>query len=232
MIESNPKRLDSFFPTMKLTSLCILSLVLSWVSLSGQSDSGESGGGNSAGSPSDGQISDRESMVAPANYRIQPSDILAVTIFQQPDLEKQTRVEADGTITLHLVGRVNVDGLSVSEAREKITELYDRDFLVNPQVDLQVIEFNLDEVQVLGQVRTPGTIVIPPDQDLTLLQAISRAGGFTRLARKGSVKIRRELEDGEKKVFAINASDLISDPDSQDFILQDGDIVFVDERLI
>ncbi|MBC2601418.1 polysaccharide biosynthesis/export family protein [Puniceicoccus vermicola] len=220
---------------MKPLSLCLLAFALSLNSLVAQTDSGDSGGSSSSDSGSagnDGMINDRDAMVAPVNYRIQPSDILSVQIYQQMDLDKETRVEADGTISLHLVGRVNVEGLTISEAREKITELYDRDYLVNPQVDLQVIQFNLDEVQVLGQVRTPGTIAIPPDQDLTLLQAISRAGGFTRLARKGSVKIRREMEDGEKKVFAINASDLISDPDSQDFVLQDGDIVFVDERLI
>jgi polysaccharide export outer membrane protein len=171
-------------------------------------------------------------MVAPANYRIQPSDILFVQIFQHQDLDKEARVEADGTISLHLIGRVNVEGLTVSEAREKVTELYNRDYLVNPQIDLQVVQFNLDKIQVLGQVRQPGVIGIPPDEELTLLRAISQAGGFTRLARKGSVQIRRELEDGDTKVFVVNASDLISDPDSEGFILQDGDIVFIEERII
>lgn len=197
----------------------------------GQSDESDGGSDGPAPAPS-GFINDRDTMLAPANYRIQPSDILFVQVFQQPDLDKEARVEADGTITLHLIGRVNIEDLTVSEAREKITELYDRDYLVNPQVDLQVVQFNLDKVQILGQVRSPGLIGIPPDEELTLLRAISQAGGFTRLARKGSVQIRRELEDGEVKVFVINASDLISDPDSEDFILKDGDIVFIEERLI
>jgi len=171
-------------------------------------------------------------MVAPANYKIQPSDVLYRQVFQHPDLEKEARVEADGTIALHLVGRVNVQDLTVSEAREKITELYNRDYLVNPQVDLQVVQFNLDKVQVLGQVRQPGLIGIQPDEDLTLLSAISQAGGFTRLARKGTVRVRRTLEDGEVRVIVIDASDLITDPDSEDFVLQGGDIIFIDERLI
>ncbi len=170
--------------------------------------------------------------MAPANYEIQPSDVLYLQVFQHPDLEKEARVEADGTIALHLIGRVNIQDLTVSEAREKITELYNRDFLVNPQVDLQVVNFNLDKVQVLGQVRQPGLIGIQPDEELTLLSAISQAGGFTRLARKGTVKVRRKLDDGEVKVMVIDASDLITDPDSEDFVLQDGDIIFVDERII
>ena len=198
----------------------------------GQIDSSESGGSDESTATQGSSLNTQATMVAPANYRVQPSDILAVQIYQQRDLDKEARVEADGTITLHLIGRVNVEGLTVSEAREKVTELYNRDFLVNPQVDLQVTQFNLDQVQILGQVRSPGSIVIPPDEDLSLLQAISRTGGFTRLARKGSVQIRRELENGETKVYVINASDLISDPDSEGFILQDGDIVFIDERII
>ncbi|MEM0966018.1 MAG: polysaccharide biosynthesis/export family protein [Verrucomicrobiota bacterium] len=183
--------------------------------------------------PSSGDVAVRGGVpVAPPNYKIQPSDILSIQVFQQQDLDKDSRVEADGTITLHLIGRVNVQGLTVGEAREKVTELYNRDFLVNPQVDLQVTQFKLEQVQVLGQVRNPGAIGIPPDEDLSLLQAVSRAGGFTRLARKGSVQIRREIDDEETRVFVINASDMISDPDSEVFILRDGDIVFVEERLI
>ena len=220
---------------MKQKTFCFLACILSLTPLVGQSESGDTGGNDQSTSTStspDGRIGNIDSMVAPANYRIQPSDILSIQVYQQQDLNKEVRVEADGTISLHLVGRVNVEGLTGSDARERITELYDRDYLVNPQLDLQVIQFNLDEVQVLGQVRAPGTIAIPPDEDLTLLQAISRVGGFTRLARKGSVQIRRESDEGETKVFVINASDLISDPDSEGFILQDGDIIYVEERFI
>jgi len=214
---------------MKKLRLLLLPLLTLSSVLSAQSESSDGGDSPAA---TDGSVEGRSLAVAPMNYRILPSDILALEVFQHEDLNKEFRVEADGTVNLHLIGRVNVEGLTIAEAREKITELYDRDYYVNPQIDLQILQFNLDEVQVLGQVRTPGTISIPPDEDLTLLQAIARVGGFTRLARKGSVKIRREIENGERKVFAINASDLISDPDAQDFILQDGDIVFVDERLI
>ncbi|MFP4351258.1 MAG: polysaccharide biosynthesis/export family protein [Puniceicoccaceae bacterium] len=214
--------------------LSLLCLFAGGLSASAQSsEDGDAGEASDTRVPrSDDRADNRETMVAPANYRIKPSDVLFVEIFQQRDLQKEARVEADGTITLHLIGRVNVEGLTVSEAREKITEFYDRDYLVNPQIDLQVIHFNTEQVQVLGQVRTPGSVAIPPDDELTLLQAISRSGGFTRLARKGAVQIRRESEDGETKVFIINATDLISDPDSEGFILEDGDIVFVDERIL
>jgi polysaccharide export outer membrane protein len=172
------------------------------------------------------------SIMAPANYKILPSDVLVMNVFQHPDLGTRARVEADGTIHLHLVGRVNVQGLTLSEAREKITELYNRDFLVNPQVELQISEFNLDRVQILGQVRTPGVVGIPPDEDLTLVQAIARVGGFTRLARTGAVQIRRTSPDGEITVVTVNARDLIRDPDAKEFVLKNGDIVFVDERLL
>ena len=234
MIESSPKRLDSFFRFMKFLAFLFLLVPILFFTAFGQTESSGPGADSSPDSSAsaDGQTGPEESMVAPANYRIQPSDIIQVVFYQHGDLNKEVRVEADGTINLHLVGRVNVEGLTVTEVREKIIELYDRDYLVNPQADIRIVQFNLDKVQVLGQVRSPGTVTIPPEEDLTLIQAIARVGGFTRLARKGSVKIRREMEDGETKVFAINASDLISDPDAQDFVLQDGDIVFIDERFI
>jgi len=218
---------------MKLAILLSLLFLLSHLTgdLAAQTDNSGSDDSSSSRSSEQG-VSGRETVVAPANYRIQPSDVLFVQVFQQSDLNKEARVEADGTISLHLIGRVNVEGLTVSNARERIVELYDRDYLVNPQIDLRVTQFNMEEVQILGQVNSPGAVAIPPDDDLTLVQAISRVGGFTRLARKGSVQIRREMEDGETKVFVINATDLISDPDSEGFILQDGDIVFVAERII
>jgi len=219
---------------MRTSAFLLLTTLFLTVEVFAQSGTSSTNGDSAAGSSqsSGNQTPSAEQMIAPANYKIQPSDVIAVVFYQHNDLDKEVRVEADGTISLHLVGRVNIEGLTVSDAREKIVELYGRDYLVDPQVDVRITSFNYGKVQVLGQINSPGTIPIPPDEDLTLIQAIATAGGFTRLARKGSVKIRREMEDGETKVFSINASDLISDPDAQDLVLQDGDIVFVDERFI
>lgn len=222
--------------TSKIPFFLLLFTLLSAVSLLAQEDNApptrDYGSDSAIPAPTPGgDLDDGLSIIAPANYEIKPSDVVSLRVFQHNNLNKESRVEADGTIHLHLVGRVNIEGMTVTEAREKITALYNRDFLVNPQIDLQVIEFDLDRVQILGQVRTPGTVGIPPEKDLTLIQAIARVGGFTRLARQGTVQIRRTIESGETKVFVIDASDLISDPNSDQFVLQNGDIVYVQERI-
>ena len=168
----------------------------------------------------------------PANYRVQPSDQLLVEVYRHPDLEKVSRVEADGTITLHLIGQIEVEGMTVAEIREKVAALYNRDYLVDPELDVYVTDFSLAEVQVMGEVREPGTVQIPPDDDLTLLEAIVERGGFTPLARRNSVQVRREGENDQIEVFRVNAKDLVDDPEAEQFTLQDGDIIFVRERIL
>lgn len=213
-----------------LTLLLALVLPLHYLPAQAQ-DAGRSGGSRAeAGAPESGVGS--QGFVAPMNYRIRAGDIISIQIFKEPELGRQVRVEADGSINLHLVGKVKVEGMTVSDARELIRELYDRDFLVNPQIDLLVIDFNLERVQILGQVNRPGIIAIEPDRELTLLHAIALAGDFTRMAKRNSVQVRRTLEDGSTQVFIINASQLINNPAAEDFPLVNGDLIFVDERII
>ncbi|MEQ9825276.1 MAG: polysaccharide biosynthesis/export family protein [Puniceicoccaceae bacterium] len=167
-----------------------------------------------------------------SNYRLKPSDLIEVMVFQEPDLNKQVRIEADGSIILPLINRVKVGGLSVDEARKQIQELYNQDFLVNPQVNLLVLEYRMRKVDVIGQVNQPGPIEIPSDQALSLVEAISQAGSFTRLARRTTVQVTRTDTDGKKRVIEINVDRMMSSEDAPDFILQDGDIVFVPERFL
>lgn len=167
-----------------------------------------------------------------SNYLLKPSDLIEVMVFQEPDLNKQVRIEADGSIVLPLINRVKVGGLSIDEARQQIQELYNEDFLVNPQVNLLVLEYRMRKVDVIGQVNQPGPIEIPSDQALSLVEAISQAGSFTRLARRTTVQVTRTDTDGKKRVIEINVDRMMSSEDAPDFILQDGDIVFVPERFL
>ncbi|MCG8528361.1 MAG: polysaccharide export protein [Opitutales bacterium] len=167
-----------------------------------------------------------------SNYLLRPSDLIQIQVFQEPDLNKEVRIEANGTIVLPLINRVKVGGISISEAQERIRYLYDKDYLVNPQVSVLVLEYKPREVDVLGQVNAPGPVEIPFDRELTLVEAISRAKGFTRLARRSSVQVTRINEDGEKEVFTINADKMMGEVDSKEYILKEGDSVYVPERLL
>jgi len=189
-------------------------------------DAGTDGGGN------EGSSDGTRGFVLPDNYRIQTSDELSVDVFREPELAKVVRVEGDGSVTLPLIGTIRAEGLTIPELRESIRSLYARDYIVNPQITVTVVSFRLQAVQVLGQVNRSGTVQIPPDEDLTLVDAISRSGGFTRLAKRREVTVKRIFEDGSTEVYKVNVDRIMTDPNVDDFVLRNGDVVYVDEILI
>ena len=134
---------------------------------------------------------------AQPEYVLQSYDLIKVEVFQEPDLERQVRLSQDSVVTLPLIGTVNLKGKNVRQAQVLIRDLYDRDFLVNPQINITVLEYAKETVTVLGAVNTAGAILIPQDQTLNLLDAIGRAGGFSRLADRKHIKLTRVSDDGQ-----------------------------------
>jgi polysaccharide export outer membrane protein len=169
--------------------------------------------------------------VVGSNYVLRASDIIEVSVFNEPDLRKSVRVESDNTISLPLIGRVRIGEMTVAEAQELITELYDRDFIVNPQVSLLVLEFSVETVRILGAVNKPGVVVIPHDRGLTLTDAIAGVNGISRLGNSRSLQIRRVSEDGSTRVLDVNFDQILSDPNARDIPLVNGDTIFVRERI-
>lgn len=169
---------------------------------------------------------------AAADYILQPSDLLNVQVFQEENLKRDVRVSQEYSITLPLIGKVDLKGKSLRQAEDLIRDLYNRDFLVNPQVNVVVIEYAKRTVNVIGQVNQPGAVLFPQEQGLTLLDAISRAGGFSRLANRTQVKLTRTNADGKTETYIINADDLIKGNSSNSWPLLVNDIVFVPERIL
>lgn len=169
---------------------------------------------------------------AAMDYVLQPSDLLNVQIFQEENLRRDVRVSQEYSITLPLIGKVDLKGKSLRQAEELIRELYDRDYLVNPQVNVVVIEYAKRTVNVIGSVNQPGAVLFPQEQGLTLLDAIARAGGFSRLANRREIKLTRTNADGKTDTYIINADDLIKGNSSNSWQLQANDIIFVPERMI
>ena len=168
----------------------------------------------------------------PTDYLIQQSDLLRVQIFQEPELLREVRVTQEYTLFLPLIGLVDVRQKTVRQTEELIRQLYDRDYLVNPQVTITVLEYAQRTVQVLGQVNDSGAIPFPPEQPMSLLDAISRAGGFTRLAERRRIQLTRTDEAGKTETFTINADDLIKGNSSVQWLLKKGDTIFVPERIL
>lgn len=165
------------------------------------------------------------------DYVLLPSDLLRVQVFQEDDLTREVRISQENTINLPLIGSIDVKGKTVRELRETIRELYDRDYLVNPQINVFVLEYAKRSVNVLGSVNTPGVVLFPQEQGMALLDAISRVGGFTRLADRKRLKLTRTIE-GKTTSYIINADDIIQGSAKDPWVLVQDDVIFVPERIL
>ncbi|MFH1496305.1 MAG: polysaccharide biosynthesis/export family protein [Verrucomicrobiota bacterium] len=172
-----------------------------------------------------------QSVPAGGDYILMASDLLQVRIFQEDDLARDVSVSQNQTITLPLIGTVDVKGRTVRETEALIRDLYDKDFLVNPQVNLTVIRYAERTVNILGSVNSPGPVVFPQEKGLTLLEAISRAGGFSRLANKNKIKLTRTDLEGESSTYIIDATKLIDGKAANSWSLQINDVIFVPESI-
>lgn len=170
--------------------------------------------------------------VESTDYVMQPSDLIRVMVFQEPDLMREVRITQEYTITLPLIGTIDLRNKTVRQAEEIIRSLYDKDYLVNPQINLTVLEYTQRTVKVLGAVNSPGAIVFPPEQKMGLLEAIARAGGFSRIAERRKVRLSRTLEDGKSENYIINTDEMIQGASAQQWLLTKGDVIFVPERIL
>ena len=201
------------------------------------SSSGSFGGSSSDGGSS-GNASGRSGglsgvgIIVGENYVLKPSDVISVEVYQEQDLEKTVRVEGDGSVALALIGKVKIGGMTVGEAQSLITDLYNRDYLVDPQVSVLVTSFSPRMVHVLGSVNNPGVVEIPPDRDLTLIEAIAAVRGVSRLGNPKSITVKRVDNTGRAQQMEVNFTRIVTDPDVKDLVLKEGDTVWVPERII
>ena len=222
------------FQTSLASSLFILCSLTNAqdMSSSGSGSSGSSNNQNYSSSSNGSNGSSGIGIVVGENYILKPSDVISVEVYQEGDLEKSVRVEGDGSVALALIGKVKVAGMTVAEAQSLITDLYNRDYIVDPQVSLLVVQFSPKIIHILGSVNSPGVVEIPPDRNLSLTEAIAGVRGVSRLGNPKSITIKRVDADGRARQMEVNFSRIVSDPNVKDIVLQEGDTVWVPERII
>jgi len=177
-----------------------------------------------------GQAAPASTAVQTNDYLLRPSDILQIQIFQEQDLTREVSVSQEYTISLPLIGTVDARNRSVRQVEELIRQLYDRDYLVNPQVTLIVLRYAERSVNVIGSVNVPQAVPFPSERGLTLLDAIARAGGFSRLADRSKVSITRTDDGGVSRTFTVNAERLIDGNTANLYQLQVNDVINVPEK--
>lgn len=154
-------------------------------------------------------------------------DVFAVRVYGEEDLSGEFRISDDGTIDYPFAGRISVLGLRSGEVQTLIADKLKDGYLKNPQVSVMVKEWNSRKVAVLGQVQKPGSVVYFPR--MTIVDAIAAAGGFTPIAAKNKVTLRRENKGAVKsKVFPVAD---ISEGRQPNIPLLPGDVLVVEERM-
>lgn len=174
------------------------------------------------------------------SYRIAPTDKLRIAVVQEAELDSIVRVDANGSVNLKYVGPITIVGLTISEAEKMIEASYrDGRFLRSPQVTINVEEYALREVSIQGEVKNPARYPMPVETVVTLLDIVTRAGGFTDVAKGTEVKITRFGPDGRVlKVFVVDVESIIKGKGKDQKIedstleLEPGDVIYVPQRII
>jgi polysaccharide export outer membrane protein len=178
---------------------------------------------------SGGGTAPRARLAAPSEKTvIGPGDVFTMEIVGEKDLPREFHVASDGTADLPYVETIDVAGLEPQDIARVIKKLLiEKKVLVDPTVIVQVKEYNSRRVILLGQVSKPGSY--PLTTGLTLLQAISLAGGLTAIANDDRVTLTRKV--GDKTQTVSVSVDRITEGKAEDVPLQAGDRIYVYERL-
>jgi polysaccharide export outer membrane protein len=154
-------------------------------------------------------------------------DVIEVRVYREAELSGIYQVGSDGVVVFPLCQRVQVANLTANTAADRFRDCLAAGFMRDPQVTVVVREYNSKKVFVFGEVQKPGTF---PFQDgMSVVQAVTLAGGFTRTAAQNSTSVTRRVNGVESKI-RVNVQDIALGK-APNFTLEPGDIVFVPESL-
>lgn len=156
-------------------------------------------------------------------------DTFSIRVFGEQDMSQDYRVAPDGTIDFPYLGRVHVAGHEPSRIADEIREaLRDRQILRDPQVSVYVRELGSRTITILGAVARPGTFPFSPN--MSIIQAVSLAGGFAAIADQSAVRLTRNVRGVGRRTYVIPV-DMIADGRIANLVLGPGDVLSVPERV-
>jgi polysaccharide export outer membrane protein len=165
-----------------------------------------------------------DAMTPTGTYKIQPGDVLEISVWKEESLLKQVLVRPDGGISFPLVGNVIAAGKSVDELQGLITERLSK-YIPDPVVTVSTAQLNGNKVYVIGKVPRPGEFIA--NRYMDVVQALSMAGGMTAYAAANKIKVLRR-ENGVMTAIPFRYGDIEKGENlEQNIILQSGDVVVV-----
>ena len=166
---------------------------------------------------------------APAGYILSANDQIAIEVFGEDDLRTAARLNAEGNMSIPLLGSIHLAGLTLTQAATRLTDLYARDYLVNPRVNVMLVGYARRRFTVLGQVSRPGSYDLPDGAPggIDILEAIAMAGGYTRIAAPERISIKRR-----DQVMRVDAKKIARRGGSEGgFRVEPGDTITVGESI-
>ncbi len=163
-------------------------------------------------------------MAQDPNYTVKPGDLLAISVWKEPDLQKETLVRPDGAFSFPLVGEVDAKGKTVADLNKTLAQRLAK-YISDPVVTVAIQEIKGNKVYVIGQVNKPGEFIMNPSVDV--MQALSMAGGTTPFASLGDIVVLRRTPAG-KQSLPFRYNDVVKGRKmDQNIDLQAGDVVVV-----
>jgi len=159
-----------------------------------------------------------------ADYKIGPQDLIRIDVWKEPDISRTIPVRPDGKISLPLLNDVQASGLTAMQLASSLRESFAK-YLNNPQVTVTVTEINSRRVYITGEVNRAGAIPLLPN--MTVLQALASAGGFTQFAKLKNIYVLR-TENGKQEKHPFNYKEVVKgNLAEQNIPLQPGDVIVV-----
>jgi protein involved in polysaccharide export with SLBB domain len=171
-------------------------------------------------------------------YRLGPEDSVRISVFDEPELTVEQRIDDNGALRIPLLGEVKLVGMGVRDAEIFLEKAFvEARMLRQPQVSVVITAFRTRTALVLGQVRSPGNISFPPNTEkIDIVQLITLAGGFTDTARTSSVIVARKQPDGSEESLEVDVAAMLvrsrgSGPRPEPFFILHGDRVTIPQRI-
>lgn len=165
-----------------------------------------------------------QSLAAELDFGLGPEDVLYISVWKEPDLEKEVLVRPDGKISFPLVGHLLAANKSPEELEALIAKKL-QPYLSDPVVHVAVTKVLSNKIYVIGKVAKPGQYLL--GQSLDVMQALSLAGGLTPYANEEKVHILRRDGDGEVAISFNYEKVRAGRSLEQNIILQSGDVIVV-----
>ncbi len=162
-------------------------------------------------------------------YKLQPDDVVHVSVYEEPELSTTARVTPRGEINLPLLGNVKVQGMTIFALQQDVTRQLEADYLVNPQVQVSIQSYHNRTVSVTGAVNKPGSYQMAAEKSYKLMDLVAMAGGFSKVANISKVRIIRSGQNGQQATIEVNAKSIVKGNESKDVEIYPNDVIFVPE---